>query len=201
MSESKEVFALIVIDLTEEQITSNGERWITKKWKGFENISRLASVLPENRVFDCHLHFDKDEMNPLRNLYPNVGIAGTPGSELVSELKSMKSIFVQKKQYSAFFGSELLRLLKAENVTTLILSGIQTDYCIFATALDAFNFGFRVIIVTDCCATMSGPAGQRRGLGDTLRFLGNYGRCVSTENALKAIEACSLSVLGAENEL
>lgn len=99
MSESKEVFALIVIDLTEEQITSSklmgigmppiqshiygyrtlcfflvdvdGERWITKKWKGFENISRLASVLPENRVFDCHLHFDKDEMNPLRNLYPS----------------------------------------------------------------------------------------------------------------------------------
>lgn len=36
--------------------------------------------------------------------------------------------------------------LKAEEVTTVILAGIQTDFCIFATALDAFNYGFKVLI-------------------------------------------------------
>lgn len=105
----KEVFALIIIDMTEEQTTSglrqrnkiccvgsggrvnlyikdqcfsyllllllcistDGKKWIQKRWKGYENILKLADALPGNRVFDSRLWFEQDENNSLANLYPS----------------------------------------------------------------------------------------------------------------------------------
>lgn len=55
--------------------------------------------------------------------------------------------------YSAFADGRLHRLLRERNVTTLILSGAETDVCVLATVLAAVDLGYRTIIVRDALAS------------------------------------------------
>jgi nicotinamidase-related amidase len=54
-----------------------------------------------------------------------------------------------KNVYSAFFTGDLHAFLRAKNITTLIVSGSETDVCVLSTVLAAVDFGYRVIVVED----------------------------------------------------
>ena len=55
--------------------------------------------------------------------------------------------FCFDKQYnSAFLKTDLNEYLKEKNVNTIILTGLQTEYCMDATCKRAFERGFNVII-------------------------------------------------------
>lgn len=56
---------------------------------------------------------------------------------------------IDKPAYSAFSASEFLPLLIAKRVTTLIITGAETDVCVLATILGAVDQGFRVIVARD----------------------------------------------------
>jgi nicotinamidase-related amidase len=56
---------------------------------------------------------------------------------------------IDKPVYSAFTGSALASFLSDKGVTTLVVTGSETDVCVLATVLDAVDLGFRVVIVED----------------------------------------------------
>jgi len=59
---------------------------------------------------------------------------------------------VLTKQYpSAFFGTDLNKLLTEQDVDTLIITGVTTSGCIRATCVDAMSYGFIPIVVADAC--------------------------------------------------
>jgi nicotinamidase-related amidase len=81
-----------------------------------------------------------------------------PGElELVTELQKFVPPAMQfdKPCYSAFFASQLHKLLQEKNVTTLIVSGAETDVCVLATVLDAVDFGYRVLVLEDALCSSS----------------------------------------------
>ena len=53
---------------------------------------------------------------------------------------------------SAFFGTSLDLQLRRRQIDTIILSGVATSNGVYATALDAFQHGYHVIVVEDACA-------------------------------------------------
>lgn len=54
------------------------------------------------------------------------------------------------KQYaSAFFGTPLAAMLKAQGIDTLLIAGVSTSGCIRATAVDACQHGFVPLVVRD----------------------------------------------------
>lgn len=57
-----------------------------------------------------------------------------------------------KRFASAFFGTNLASLLTAERVDTVIVTGCSTSGCVRASALDALQNGFSVIVPRDCVA-------------------------------------------------
>jgi nicotinamidase-related amidase len=57
---------------------------------------------------------------------------------------------VIKSTYSGFYETDLDSLLKKLGVKTLILAGLSTHVCVFATALDATYRGYRVIVPREC---------------------------------------------------
>lgn len=75
----------------------------------------------------------------------------------LAELASSAQV-VDKATYSAFATPDLARLLHAQGVDTLIVTGAETDVCVLATVLGAVDRGFRVIVVTDaiCSSTDQG---------------------------------------------
>jgi nicotinamidase-related amidase len=56
---------------------------------------------------------------------------------------------IDKPGYSAFFASALQSFLAEKNISTLIITGSETDVCVLATILDAVDRGFRVVVVED----------------------------------------------------
>lgn len=59
--------------------------------------------------------------------------------------------------YSAFFDNEakcstgLERFLKNEKISTVVIAGLATDYCVKYSVLDALKLGFKTIVVPEGC--------------------------------------------------
>jgi len=56
---------------------------------------------------------------------------------------------IDKPAYSAFTNSALASFLSDKGISTLVITGSETDVCVLATVLHAVDLGFRVIIVED----------------------------------------------------
>jgi len=51
--------------------------------------------------------------------------------------------------YSAFDGTGLAERLKADGVRRIFVTGLATDYCVKASALDALQAGLQTVVLTD----------------------------------------------------
>lgn len=92
---------------------------------------------------------------------------------------------VVKKGASAFFGTSLAAHLTALGCDTVIVCGATTSGCVRATAVDAVQSGFAVLVPGDC-------AGDRaRGPHDAALFdiHAKYGDVVSLDHAVAYLRA------------
>lgn len=81
---------------------------------------------------------------------------GTWGVEAFASVAPVDGEFiVRKRAVSAFAGTELDRLLHVRDVSTLALAGGVTNFAVEGTARDASDRGYRVIVLEDCCETVS----------------------------------------------
>jgi len=88
-----------------------------------------------------------------------------------------RDLSVLKPRHSAFYGTPLEFLLAELRVTRLIVTGLTTDICVFATAQDGYVRQYRVWVPADCTASFT-PAFER----DSLRHMGRTLKAV-TRNA------------------
>jgi maleamate amidohydrolase len=56
-----------------------------------------------------------------------------------------------KNAPSMFFQTPLISFLVKQNVDTVIVTGCTTSGCVRATVVDAFSYGFRVLVPGECC--------------------------------------------------
>lgn len=83
-------------------------------------------------------------------------VEGTPGVEIIPDLARQPGDFlIVKRRYSAFFATDLDLLLRGLGVDTLILTGVATDVCVRATAQDAQQLNYRVVVPEECVAGTS----------------------------------------------
>ena len=80
--------------------------------------------------------------------------------DLVSSLaaKAPKAAQVDKDGFSAYTGAAFASALDRLGCGLLILSGVETDVCVIATAMEAVDRGHRVVIATDAVTSLSLPA-------------------------------------------
>ena len=62
---------------------------------------------------------------------------------------------VDKPAYSAFSNPHLAGLLVEKSISTVVISGAETDVCVLSTVLSAVDLGFRVVIVEDALCSSS----------------------------------------------
>ena len=72
--------------------------------------------------------------------------------EPLAALANPEQVF-DKLGYSIFSAPDLDPALQKSNVGTLILSGIETDVCVYASALQAIDLGYFVVLVEDALAS------------------------------------------------
>jgi len=63
-------------------------------------------------------------------------------------------IVVMKHRVSAFSGTELDLILRANDITDLVLFGIATSGVVLSTVLQASDADYRLVVVSDCCADL-----------------------------------------------
>ena len=65
-----------------------------------------------------------------------------------------RDLIVTKSRVSAFTGTDLEVLLRANDVSTLVLFGIATSGVVLSTVLEAADRDYRLFVVKDCCADL-----------------------------------------------
>ena len=60
-------------------------------------------------------------------------------------------VIITKQRASAFFGTPLQAHLTQLGIRTVIICGESTSGCVRASAVDAYSYGFHVVLVEECC--------------------------------------------------
>lgn len=96
---------------------------------------------------------------------------------------------------SPFKESGLLEYLQKTHETTLMIVGLQTDYCIDATIKCGFEHGFKLLVPANCNSTFDNSymtAKQTYHYYNDFMWKGRYASCISFEEAIHQLEQCSL---------
>jgi nicotinamidase-related amidase len=79
--------------------------------------------------------------------------AGTPGAETIPEIKAYGDRIIElpgKKSFNAFSNTSLHATLRDRGVTKIVFAGCVTSICVHASALQAFDLGYEVTVMSDC---------------------------------------------------
>jgi nicotinamidase-related amidase len=86
-------------------------------------------------------------------------LAGGPGQELMPGVcvPEHDRVIATKKRYDCFRATDLGLVLDSLGINTVVLTGVNTNSCVLATAAAACSRDYAVIVVADCVDTMDGP--------------------------------------------
>jgi nicotinamidase-related amidase len=79
---------------------------------------------------------------------------------IVDELKDFvtkRNVF-PKDTYGSFVKGKLPQVLKKNNIGEVHIAGIDTENCVLAFARDAFDRGYKVVVLKKLCGSHSNPA-------------------------------------------
>ncbi len=100
-------------------------------------------------------------------------LEGSPGTQIIPDLFRPGDYVVNnKKRLDCFYGTDLRQLLDCLQVRNVVLMGINTNTCVLNTSFTAFNFDYRVVVLSDCVASMYGDDLHVLGLQNVARCLG-----------------------------
>jgi nicotinamidase-related amidase len=126
-------------------------------------------------------------------LQPTVdpGSVATAGSrpegwaDLVPELaRHTEAMVVTKRQWGAFYGTELDLQLRRRGIRTILLCGISTNIGVESTARDAYERGYDQIFVEDAMAARSAAEHEHT----VTRIFPRIGRVRSTSEVVTALD-------------
>jgi nicotinamidase/pyrazinamidase len=156
---------------------------------GDQIVPALNRHLAEAREREIPVYASRDWHPAVTNHFTQYGgewpahcVQGTAGAQFHAELKLPADTVViskgddpAKPGYSAFdghtaSGKTFAHDLRDRNVTRLYVSGIATDYCVKATALDALRAGFDVAVLRDAITGIDvNPGDTGRALDEMSR--------------------------------
>lgn len=118
-----------------------------------------------------------DEPGPARAPSPD-------SAQLVPALRpDDRAVVVTKRQWGAFYGTDLDLQLRRRGITTVVLGGIATTQGVESTARAAHEHGYHVVLVEDA---MSGLAAEDHRFSVT-RVFPRLGRVTTTDAVLAAL--------------
>jgi nicotinamidase-related amidase len=127
-------------------------------------VPPLLELLPRARAADALIVFvrtalraDGADLPPGNALFSAFHAAGdcfhegAPGTEIDLDVEQ-HDVVVVKRRTSAFTGTDLDLVLRAQGVDSLVLTGVATSAMIAATLYDASDLGYRLTVLRDACA-------------------------------------------------
>ena len=148
-----------------------------------ENISKLIETARENRVEVIYVQHDAGEGSGFS--------VGDEAFEIADEVapQAGEKVFV-KRASSSFTNREFAAYLEKEEGDTLLIVGLQTNFCIDATVKSAFERGYDVFIPEGTNSTfdndyMTGETTYNYYMNEVWPDL--FADCVTLDEALEMI--------------
>lgn len=145
----KDRYAVIVIDMLEDfvygPLKNDRVKRIIKPLQNLLNHARKNDwlVVYSN---DAHLPGDPEE-----KVWGPHALAGSPGAEVIKELKPQKGdVISPKRTYSAFYETGLDLILRQNGITKVIICGQHTHICVRHASADAFARNYEIFIPENC---------------------------------------------------
>jgi nicotinamidase/pyrazinamidase len=165
--------ALLIIDF-QNDFTSGGALEVPEGDEIAEPVKRLADrfeIVIATR--DWHPP-DHASFETQGGPWPVHCVRGTPGAEFhpaMDEVALDEVVDVGRERedegYSGFEKSELANLLRERGVDKVFVTGLATDYCVRASAIDACREGFDTTVVEDAIRAVNvNPDDGERAIED-----------------------------------
>lgn len=170
--------AVLVIDIQNDYCSKGGHRdrlglqlvvgreTLIRNIKSLIEEARRAKVLivyTQQTDLPNHMSHSASMLYRLTKLVPSTrtpeekfsqetkAIEGTWGWKIVNDVKPLEDdLVVRKHRASAFVGTDLDILLRANNIKTLAICGVVTQACVESTVRDAFHRDYFIVYLKDC---------------------------------------------------
>jgi ureidoacrylate peracid hydrolase len=179
--------ALLIIDVQNDFCSAQGAMAALGRNVGpiQQTMPQLKECIDRCRAAGMMIVFIKTEHGPLTDSHVwqsraknAVRICASPWGRAFYEVEPDATDFVvTKHRYSAFIGTNLDLALRANGISTIVLTGFTTNVCVESTARDGFMLGYETITLSDCTAAFSQTEHE-----SALFNLNNYfGRVMSSQ--------------------
>lgn len=124
-------------------------------------INRLIKYYRESEkpiIFIRHQHkSDGSDLDSLTDSIEGTEFKeGTDSSRYAEGLDQKKEdIHLIKTRYDAFFNTDLQKIIEKEKLEEVVIVGFMANYCCYATAITAYNLGYKVKLISDAVSTPS----------------------------------------------
>ena len=176
-----------VTELMEQYPASCGEF----AWKALPGTIELYKTARESGVPIVHVTYDMRIETDPRNINPTNRKRRQPDLNLYRIKEELApgdgELVVYKKRASAFFGTPLSAFLNELKVDSLIMVGESTSGCLRSSVVEAWSFGYPIVVVGECSF-------DRHTLSHDVSLLDmhlKYATVVDLAEALKMIRAQS----------
>ena len=137
-------------------------------------------------IFTTVVYHDEDQARVFRDRLPALNLL-TPGSgwvEIDPRLEPRPGEMVVEKHWaSGFFKTRLDEAMRSLGVDSLVVTGLTTSGCVRATAVDALQHDYRVVVVEEAVGDRNADA-HRANLFD---LNAKYADVMSLDDALRLL--------------
>jgi len=154
--------ALVVIDI-QKGIVAMGRK--LEPYAANQVVANVSKLVKRFRklgmpVFLVHVTSidGKDMLRPLTDQQVQWSSSQRPADwgEFVEEIRpTEKDIVITKRQWGAFYGTELDLQLRRRGIITIVLCGVSTNIGVETTAREAYQRGYNQVFVIDAMAANS----------------------------------------------
>ncbi len=151
--------ALVVIDLQKGIVAAPSQPHAAASVVA--NAVRMAEAFRARGAYVVLVHVGpsqdgKDALRPVTDPQPPRPPPQPGWDDFIPELgPKAGDHVVRKRQWGAFYGTDLDLQLRRRGIDTIILCGISTNYGVESTARDAYERGYNQIFVEDACSSRS----------------------------------------------
>jgi nicotinamidase-related amidase len=179
--------AIIVIDMLNDFI---GEKAPLRCPGGDDIIPNLQKLFKwvrarkDDEVHLVHIQEAHRKNDADFRVRPVHAVKGTWGSDFIKELYPEGDEYtIPKRRHSAFAHTDLDLYLREENIDTVVVTGVWTNVCVRSTASDALYNAYKVITLSDSCASKTEEM-HEYGLND----LSIFTKVMTTDEYIEAWE-------------